>query len=232
MLAGPNATRIVREAMAGTGIELVASCAVAAYDARAPAGMRSASWVPGARGVVVAASAGPALWRAFTSSADDGDGLDAVEHPYDTFVARMLARADGALHGAGVRYQRFDAAVHAPVHADFRALAELVGLGSAGPFGLTIHPAHGPWWALRGAWIVDAEVDPAAPLPRVCAGCEAPCVGGWDHAGGIARATPAVRSRCVVGQASRYDEAQIAFHYGQLHLAADGLGAAPQKSGS
>jgi hypothetical protein len=228
---GPNATRLVREAMAGTGLDVVASCPIAAYDARAPEGRRSVAWMQGARGVVVAASAGPALWRAFTGTGADRRGLEAVEaidHPYDTFVARLLARADAALHRAGVRHQRFEAALQAPVHVDFVALAELVGLGVPGPFGLAIHPEHGPWWALRGAWIVDAEVEPATPPPRLCAGCEAPCVGGWANARGIAQATPEVRGRCVVGQGSRYDAAQIAFHYGQPHLA----GPALQKSGS
>ncbi|HEX3770028.1 MAG TPA: hypothetical protein VHV30_04155 [Polyangiaceae bacterium] len=224
----PNATRIVREALAGTGIHLVASCAIAAYDARAPVGRRSAAWMAEARGVVVAASAGPALWRAFIGTGADRDGLDAVDHPYDTFVARSLARADVALHRAAVRHQRFEAAVQAPVHVDFVTLAELVGLGAPGPFGLAIHPEHGPWWALRGAWIVDAEIEPASPPARPCACCEAPCVGGWPNARGIAQATPEVRGQCIVGQASRYDAAQIAFHYGQRHL----TGPALQKSGS
>ena len=210
-----NATEVVRRALAGTGIDEVGSCAVGAYDARAPAGLRSADLLPGSRGVVVAASAGPTLWRRFRQSAAERPERWRRPHPYDDFVGDTLGAADDALRAAGVPFRRFDAAFCAPVRLSFAALGELARLGSPGPFGLLIHARHGPWWALRGAWIVDAEVDlPMAPAPP-CAGCSAPCVGGWEHAGGLALATPEVRGRCVVGQASRYDDDQIAFHYGR-----------------
>jgi|HubBroStandDraft_5_1064220.scaffolds.fasta_scaffold279025_2 hypothetical protein len=213
-----TATSIVRRALEGTGIELVASCDADAYDACAPGPLRSTVCLPGARGVVVAGSAGPALWRAFAARTAERPALLRSAHPYDDFVASLLARADAALGEAGVRFRRFEAAVHAPVQVDFLALARLVGLGSPGPFGLLIHREHGPWWALRGAWIVDAPVDARAPhldAPGPCADCSAPCVGGWANAGGIERATAEVRARCVVGQPSRYDGDQVAYHYGR-----------------
>jgi epoxyqueuosine reductase QueG len=96
---------------------------------------------------------------------------------------------------------------------DFVALARLVGLGSPGPFGMLIHREHGAWWALRGAWLVDAEVDPPLDHRPPCKGCPAPCVGGWSNAGQLTAATLETRSRCVVGQRSRYDNDQIAYHY-------------------
>jgi hypothetical protein len=210
-----NPTLLVREALAGTGIELIASCTIAAYDARAPDALRSGSWLPNAQGMVVAASAGPALWRAFRGRRSEEPTLMSHEHPYDDFVSEQLARADEALAGAGVSFRRFEAAFHAAVALDFIALAELVGFGSPSPFGLAIHPEHGAWWALRGAWMVDAAPEPAAVLCRPCAGCAAPCVGGWPHARGIVQATAETRGRCVVGQASRYDDEQIAYHYGR-----------------
>jgi hypothetical protein len=208
-----SATSVVRRALLGSGIELVASCGVAAYDASAPEPMRSAAWLPRARGVVVVGSAGPPLWRAFATRMAGRPEPWSAPHPYDEFVAGLLARADAALDDAGVRYRRFEAAFHAPVRVDFLALARLVGLGSPGPFGLLIHPQHGPWWALRGAWMVDADVDPPLGVSSPCANCPAPCVGGWANAGGIERATPEVRARCVVGQGSRYDDDQIGYHY-------------------
>jgi hypothetical protein len=214
------ATAVVREALTGTGIELVGSCPVAAYDARAPQAFRSAALMAGARGVIVAASAGPALWRAFRRHVDaEPAGWDAP-HPYDAFVATLLARADNALADAGVSFRRFDAAFRAPVRVDFLALAGLVGLGSTSPFRLFIHDEHGPWWALRGAWLVDAEVEPPLPHRAPCTGCPAPCVGGREHGGDIARATPEVRARCIVGQASRYDDDQIAYHYDRANTVA------------
>ena len=209
----PNAGAIVRDALAGSGVELVGSCGIGAYDAAAPEVLRSAVLLPGARGVVVAGSAGPQLWRLFRAAAEaDATRWDAP-HPYDAFVASLLARADAALDRAGVRFRRFDAAFDATPRLDFVALARLAGLGKPGPFLLAINPTHGAWWALRGAWLVDAEVDPPASVRSPCEGCPAPCVGGWENAGGIVRATPEVRGRCVVGQASRYDDDQIAYHY-------------------
>jgi hypothetical protein len=206
------ATSLVCAALAGTGIECIASCGIEAYDHRAPSAFRSEALLPGARGIVVAASAGPALWRGFRAQIDRDPTLLDLPHPYDAYVGSLLARADASLAAAGVVARRFDAAFHAPVRLDFVALAELVGLGSQGPFRLLIHETHGPWWALRGAWLVATEVEPPLRARPPCVGCAAPCVGGWERAGG-ATATPEVRARCIVGLASRYDKEQIDYHY-------------------
>jgi hypothetical protein len=209
-----TATVLVREALHGSGVELVGSCPIAAYDAAAPEALRSASLMPGARGLVVAGSAGTALWRLFCARREAPSSARLDEpHPYDAFVASLLDRADDALARAGVRFRRFEAAFHASPRVDFITLGRLTGLGSPGPFRLLIHETHGAWWALRGAWLVDVEVDLPASHRPPCEGCAAPCVGGWERAGGITAATPEVRGRCVVGQASRYDDDQIAFHY-------------------
>jgi hypothetical protein len=210
----PGPTDVVRRALAGTGVEVVGSCSIAAYDARAPEAYRSPALMPSARGLVVAGSAGPGLWRAFAQRMRERPGAWEEAHPYDAFVAEMLSRADRALAGAGISFLRFEAAFHAPLRVDFLALAQLAGLGRPGPFGLLIHPEHGPWWALRGAWLVDVEVEPAAQQPSPCEGCAAPCVGGKAHARAeIVAATSEARSRCVVGGASRYDDDQIAYHH-------------------
>lgn len=218
----PNATAIVRGALADGGVNLVASCSAEAYDARAPVPFRSPVCLPGARGLVVAGSAGPVLWRRFrahmSAHGDHRDGPDGRDpwddpHPLDEFVAGLLARADEELGAAGVRFRRFEAAFQAMPRVDFIAMGRLVGLGSPGPFGMLIHADHGPWWALRGAWLVDADVDEPLEHHPPCVGCPAPCVGGWENAGGVVRATPEVRSRCVVGSGSRYDDEQIAYHH-------------------
>jgi hypothetical protein len=207
-----TATGVVRKALRATGIELVGSCTIEAYDAAAPEAVRSATLMPGATGLVVAGSAGPALWRLFRASAVASPSLWDDPHPYDSFVASLLTRADEALSRAGVRFRRFEAAFHATPRIDFLALAGLTGLGSPGPFRLFIHQTHGAWWALRGAWMVEAEVEPPLPHRPPCIGCPAPCIGGRDHIGDVP-ATAEVRSRCVIGQASRYDDDQMAYHY-------------------
>jgi hypothetical protein len=211
--ANPNATVVVREALVGSGIELVASCRADAYDAAAPEAFRSSVWVSGARGLVVAGSDGPALWRRFRGHMDACPSRWDQAHPFDGFVAAILVRADAALAAAGIRFRRFEAAFDAVPRIDLVAMARLVGLGSPGPFGMLIHTEHGAWWALRGAWLVDADVDPPLDHRPPCVGCPAPCVGGWSNAGGVALATVEARSRCVVGQPSRYDDDQIGYHY-------------------
>lgn len=215
-----TATAIVRQALSGSGVDLVASCGIDRYDARAPEPLRSASWLSGARGVIVAASAGPALWRNFLRRVRADGSVWDEPHPYDAFVAEILDRADDALRREGVRLHRFDAAFHAKVRVDFVALGQLVGLGLPGPFGLLIHAEHGPWWALRGAWLVDAEVEDTVGRPSPCVGCAAPCVDGLDRAAGFVLATAEVRGRCVVGSASRYDDDQIAYHYDRARTVA------------
>jgi epoxyqueuosine reductase QueG len=208
-----RATVIIGRALQGTGIELVASCGIDAYDARAPEAFRSSVLFPGARGVVVVGSAGPVLWRRFRARMEAEPKLWDAPHPYDALVAETLSRGDDALRAAGIRFLRFDAAFGAAVRVDFVALAQLVGLGSPGPFQFLIHPEHGAWWALRGAWLVEADIDPPLTVHKPCDGCPAPCIGGLQNASKSAwRATPEVRARCIVGQSSRYDAEQIAYH--------------------
>jgi hypothetical protein len=213
-----NVAGLVRGALLGTGLNLVASCGIEAYDAAAPEAFRSSAWLAGARGLVVVGSAGPELWRRlredgrYKLDAPSTGGAEVDANPLDRFVSDLLQRGDAVLAGAGIAFRRFEAAFHASPRVDFLALGRLVGLGRPGPFGILIHPVHGPWWALRGAWLVDAPVDAAVEPARPCDGCAAPCVGGWSHSGGVGLATPEARARCVVGQASRYDEDQIAYH--------------------
>ncbi len=207
---------LVAEAVHGMGLNLVGSCSVEAYDRRAPRGLRSPDLMTRARGVIVVASAGRGLWSAFRAAMDANEeeiGGWHKEHPLDSYVASALDRADLALAQAGVGTRRFEPTLNAPLPIDFRALGEIAGMGTMGPFGLLIHETHGPWWALRGAWLVDVEV-PAAATPRAqCAGCAAPCLGSSRRPEGILLATPTVRGRCPVGQESRYTDEQIAYHY-------------------
>jgi epoxyqueuosine reductase QueG len=205
---------IVADALRGTGLNVAASCGIEAYDRRAPRGYKAEDFMPRARGVVVVGSAGPELWGELRSASAADPSLWAQAHPLDSFVASILDRADVALAHARVGSRRFEPRIDAPPaeSLDFRALGELTGLGTMGPFGLLIHPIHGPWWALRGAWLVDSAVAEPSAHPAPCAGCHAPCLGS-TRPEGILLATALVRSRCIVGQASRYTDEQLAYHY-------------------
>jgi epoxyqueuosine reductase QueG len=215
-----DVARVIGEALAGSGIGLVGSASIEAYDARAPRELQSSSLFRRARGVVVVASGGRALWTAFRAVHPAKPVRSEALHPLDAYVARALARANAALDSLGIAYRRFEPTLHAQPALDFRALGELTGLGSMGPFGMLIHEEHGPWWALRGAYLVESDVAAARSHRPPCAGCAAPCVGGRDfaHSSGenaaISHATAAVRARCIVGEASRYEDEQVAYHYG------------------
>ncbi len=170
--------------------------------------------MPRARGVVVVGSAGGELWEELRRAAEGDSSFWWRPHPLDAHVANALDQADLALARSGIGSRRFEPTLAAsPSHGiDFRALGELTGLGSMGPFGLVIHPVHGPWWALRGAWLVDVAVLEPNTFPAPCAGCHAPCLGS-ARPEGILLATALVRRRCIVGQDSRYSDEQIAYHY-------------------
>ena len=203
----------IAAALEGTGLNLLGTAPIHLYDDQAPAPLRSSRLFPSARGVVVVASAGRALWTAFRRHATHAP-LDTLPHPLDTYVATALDRADAALTQANIGFARFEPTIDARPALDFRALGALVGFGEEGPFGLLVHETHGPWLALRGAWLVDVEVALPMRRPSPCVDCAAACVGGPGLRVGIERSTPEMRSRCIVGRGSRYDEAQIRFHYG------------------
>jgi hypothetical protein len=165
-----------------------------------------------AQGVVVVGSSGPDLWRRFLEHQHEDATRWDYPDPLDAFVASLLDRADIAMQCEGIGFRRFEPTLSFRPAVNFPALGEIVGLGSMGPFGMLVHERHGAWWALRGAWLVDAEVDPRLSHAPPCAGCPAPCVSGAAE-GSIATATPEVRGRCVRGGASRYDDDQIGYHY-------------------
>jgi hypothetical protein len=204
---------IALEALRGSGLNLVGSCSIDAYDRRAPRGHRSEDLMPRARGVVVVGSGGGELWNVFRAATRADPSIWSREHPLDSFVASALDRVDQAFGAARIGSRRFEPLAHDPTAPDFRALGELAALGSMGPFGLLIHVSYGPWWALRGAWLLDVECPPTREHQAPCAGCPAPCLGSARGGEGVLLATPNVRSRCVVGQEFRYSDEQIAYHY-------------------
>jgi hypothetical protein len=213
-----DARAAIAEALDGTGINLIGACGIAAYDARAPIGLQSSELMSRARGVVGVGRAGRALWSGLRADVGDDPGAWADRaNPLDSYVARLLDRADEALARARVGSRRFDPTIGAQPALDFRALGEIVGLGALGPFGLLIHREHGPWWALRGAWLVDVEVADPELHVGPCVGCHAPCIEplgpASERTDAIALATPEARARCILGQGSRYSDEQTSYHY-------------------
>ena len=187
-------------------MDLIGAAPASAWDAHAPAQLRAELLLPGARSVIVVGSAGGGLWSAFRAAAPHRG-----EHPLDDFVTRALVDAEAVFAEESVAARRFEASFTFEPRVDFRTLGRIAGLGEVGPFGLLIHPVHGPWFGLRGAWLIDRELpSPVARSP--CAGCAAPCV-GETGATTLDRSTAAMRLRCPVGAASRYSEEQLRYHH-------------------
>ncbi len=186
------------------GMDLIGVTSATAWDEHAPKHLQAEVLLPGARSAIVVGSAGRGLWETFRAAAPH-EG----EHPLDEFVTRALIDAEREFEG--VRARRFEASFTFEPRIDFRTLGRRAGLGDVGPFGLLIHPSHGPWFGLRGAWLIDREL-PVAALSTPCRGCVAPCVGREGQTT-LDRSTAAMRLRCPLGIASRYGDEQIAYHH-------------------
>jgi hypothetical protein len=199
------------------GLDLLAVIPSAAWDAAGPPpSLRADSLQPGARSIVLAGSGGRLLWERFTAwlAVDPGARLARELHPLDRYVATVLDGADAIFAAAGIAARRLEPTFLFEPRVDFRRLAELAGLGGPSPLGMIVHPTFGPWWGLRGAWIVAADLPATAALPRPCDGCPAPCKRAIPAGaeGTIAAATRAAREACVI-DAHRYRDEQLDYHY-------------------
>jgi len=192
--------------LAPIGLDLIGATSVEHWDAHAPAHLRAHTLLPGARSAIVVGSSGRRLWEAFRAAAPHGR-----EHPLDAFASSALIDAESVFHESSVATRRFEASVTFEPRIDFRTLGRLAGLGDVGPFGLLIHPVHGPWFGLRGAWLIDRAL-PSSVVSSPCRGCAAPCVGDAG-ATTLDRSTAAMRLRCPIGIASRYSDEQLAYHH-------------------
>jgi len=93
-------------------------------------------------------------------------------------------------------------------------LAVATGLGALAPSHLVIHPAYGPWFALRAAVVLDGTPPPMRPRLAQPCHCDHTCTTVLERA---QRSTDwrdwlAVRDACSLRDA-RYSDAQIRFHY-------------------
>ena len=195
----PRPTR-PRARSPGTGIELVALVPVADVRRGGPGGPALGRPAAGRRGLVVAGSAGPALWRAFRARVEAHRALWDAPHPYDAFVAALLGARRRRARAAGVALPPVRGGVPRPGRASTSSPSP-ASRASARP-ARSVSPstpstARGGPCAARGSSMRD--VDPPLAHRPPCAGCSAPCVGGWANARGIASRRPRCARRCVVG---------------------------------
>jgi methylmalonic aciduria homocystinuria type C protein len=168
-----------------------------------------------------------ALWPAFEAAYHKSSLLSTSDNPLDLYVTSSIERA--AAQAGAARFRAHFAHVTSPQPLPIQRLAQLVGFAALAPSHLAVHAEHGPWIALRAAVTFDLEGPGVAPPPatRPCQGCAAPCVPALEHALSAtgrsldSRAVTAhaadwiaVRDACPVGQASRYGQQQLLYHYG------------------
>jgi methylmalonic aciduria homocystinuria type C protein len=165
------------------------------------------------------------LWRPFTNAIFNDPELIQRDHPLDTYVETALTDITGRCIGA--RQVTLWAHQTVPSAIPIQRIAEASGLAYLSPSHLSIHPAFGPWLALRAVVVVDTDGPPgeAPRAPDPCARCAKPCLEPLAQALALSpdvgrgdvernwRAWALVREVCPEGHAYRYDDEQLRYHY-------------------
>jgi hypothetical protein len=223
-------------ALAPSGLNLVGSASVAAYDGRVPAAHALGRRFPGALTALVIGNGGRGFWRAFRGFGAAHPGQEDAAHPLDAFTRRTVQTVAAPLVEAGGRTAHYLYPFRfAEEPVSFMRLAECAGLGTPSVLGVLIHPEYGPWIALRAAILVPDVLEAPRPadgfdpcpgcVERACmSACPAGAVGdaGWDiprcaghrlaPAGDGCASRCHARFDCVIGRAHRYPEAALVYH--------------------
>jgi cyanocobalamin reductase (cyanide-eliminating) / alkylcobalamin dealkylase len=165
------------------------------------------------------------IWPAFTRALRDEGALLGDEHPLDTYVERSLSGAAG--RAISDRHVILFAHRMVPAPIAIQRVAHAAGLAHLSPSRLSVHPAYGPWLALRAVIVVDTD-GPSEPRPRApdpCTPCSKPCLLAFERAltatdmtrsGDVERTWQMwanVREVCPEGTDSRYGDDQLRYHY-------------------
>jgi methylmalonic aciduria homocystinuria type C protein len=179
---------------------------------------------PSALGLLVANTR--VLWPIFVAALRRNPARLESEDPLDAYVEAALSEAlASVLPPTALRF----AHARAPAPIPIQRLAEIAGLAWTAPSRLAVHPRYGPWIALRGAAVLDADGPPGPPpeLARPCVDCDRACRPAFEGAvaetgistetaHGLGRAWTswlAVRDACPLGRDHRYGDEQIRYHY-------------------
>jgi len=208
------------------GLDVVCPFQVEWYNRRAAA----ADWLPNfgrtsTLGLLIGNTR--ELWGHFRAALEREPELRADPHPLDAYVVDRLTTAVQQIAAPATIVWAHQIEPRAwPV----QRVAEAAALATISPSHLSIHPTHGPWFALRAVVVVDADgpAGEAPPLQSPCASCHQPCVPALDEAlraseregVPLSRAVQTdwrrwarVREVCPVGRLSRYSDEQIEYHY-------------------
>jgi methylmalonic aciduria homocystinuria type C protein len=211
----------LRERCAPAGFDLAAACRVADYNETVEGALRLSDFgAPQTLALVIGNTR--ALWQPFVSALRNDASLLASADPLDRYTEQIIG---GAVSALGLRAELRWAHDVGPGLVAIQRLAEVAGLALLSPGHLSVHPVYGPWIALRAAisFDVPGPTERAVPLEPPCNACGAGCLPAFERArasllapgGGDWHAWLACRDACPLGREHRYDDAQIAYHYGK-----------------
>jgi hypothetical protein len=187
---------------------------------------------PGYRRAVLLGSGGGRFWERF--SGEDPYPASLRSDPLDEYTEHRvqalldILRADDP--GAVAAYPF----THLHQIVPFLGLTRSLHFLQTAPFGVTLDPVHGPWFAWRAALLTaapypESDFPDAAPCAACAAPCETACPAGAVDRQGFrwrdcteyrlsetpCRETCLAREACPVGAASRYPDAETRYHYRQ-----------------
>ncbi|TVO57079.1 hypothetical protein [Denitromonas halophila] len=181
----------------------------------------------GFRQLILIGNAGPVLWRALCA-----DGID-DDDPIDAFSVREVNRWFEQQYPGRTQHRLYPG--NTPVN--LQQLGQHAGWHHDSPFKVGIQAELGTWFAYRVALLADTTLHPTPPVRTrsPCSDCaDTPCIrncpadamagGGFaldacidyrQQPGSRCADTCVARLACPVGDAHRYDAAQI--HHGYAH---------------
>lgn len=184
---------------------------------------------PGYRRAVLLGSGGGRFWERFHREEHDTSG---ERDPLDGYTERRVETLLAILREDDPQAIAAYPFSHLHQLLPFLGLTQSLPFLQTAPFGVTLDPVHGPWFAWRAAILTAAaypeSVFPeAAPCVSCPAPCESACPAGAVHREGFSwrdcadyrlaeapcRETCLAREACPVGTASRYPRDEIRYHY-------------------
>jgi hypothetical protein len=182
------------------------------------------------RSAIVIGTGGRDHWRHLVE--EQGQPGTGGANPLDRYSEHSLSREVDLLAEHGYRAKAVFPFAKRPVN--FLRLAEIAGIGKLSPVvPFLLHPRYGPWISLRGALLLEEELEPTKELEDFtpCHFCHAPCLdacpvdtygphghldlracGEHRQAGGCNGGCE-VRRACPVGSAERYSSDEERFRH-------------------
>jgi epoxyqueuosine reductase len=229
-----------REILAPLGLNLIGTTSVTDYEALVPRQYHVTPLLPAAKTIVVIGNGGGEFWQGFRVYCDHHSGYRQERtHPLDDYTVEVIeSTLTPILQATGTSYRYVYPFRFWTEPVSFMHLARAAGLAGPSILGVTIHPAYGPWMALRAAVLLDLELSLPSPASGFdpCPTCvERPCVSacpasaiskekGWDIPACVQHRVQHqedcveychARYQCVYGREHRYPLDELQYHQRQ-----------------